>query len=113
VIFPNLIFGIIQPGKNGQLKRRTILSPQLMFTIMEMVFGLRFMQIFSKEKNSDIRFGDRMITTYNLIKSIKDKYKIAADFSSYDQSIPTEIIVTCFTLQRRLMDLTPYEDKLF
>jgi hypothetical protein len=37
-----------------------------------MVYGLEFIEIFLKESDSDIRFGDTMKETFNLINKVKN-----------------------------------------
>jgi len=60
---PCLIFAVNQAGKKGDIKKRVIINPTLTFTIIEMVYGLEFIDLFIKESNSDVRFGDDMKET--------------------------------------------------
>lgn len=102
-----------QAGKDGDIKKRIIINPSLTFTVIEMVYGLEFVEYFLSVNDSDLRFGDDMQATFKLIKEIETLYKVPIDFSSYDQTIPSEILATSFTLLRGLMTLSPYEERVF
>jgi hypothetical protein len=102
-----------QAGKKGDIKKRVIINPTLTFTVIEMVFGIKFIDFFLSVEDSDVRFGDTMKDTYKLINHIKSLFKVPIDFSDYDQTIPSEILCTTFYLLRGLIELNTFEEKLF
>jgi len=110
---PCLIFAVNQAGKKGDIKKRVIINPSLTFTVVEMVYGIDFIEYFLSVKDSDVRFGDTMKDTFNLVSKIKDLYKVPVDFSDYDQTIPSEILCTTFLLLRGLTKMSTFEENLF
>jgi len=80
---------------------------------VEMVYGIDFIEYFLSVKDSDVRFGDTMKDTFNLISKIEGYHKVPVDFSDYDQTIPSEILCTQFLLLRGLIEMTTFEENLF
>jgi hypothetical protein len=110
---PCLIFAVNQAGKKGDIKKRVIINPSLTFTVIEMVFGLDFVEYFLSVKDSDVRFGDTMMDTWNLVHKLEHQFKVPIDFDDYDQTIPSGILCTTFYLLRGLTDMSTFEEKVF
>jgi hypothetical protein len=113
VNFPAIIFRRIQASKKYGYKDRQVYGPTLLFTVIEMMFGLDFTDYLMETKDSDIRYGDTNLVTQKLIKDLSKYYKVPVDFASFDQTIPSEVIFTSLALIRSCMDLSDYESKIF
>lgn len=113
VNFPAIIFRRIQASKKYGYKDRQVYGPTLLFTVIEMMFGIDFTDYLMKMDDSDIRYGDTNLITAKLIKSISSYHKVPVDFASFDQTIPSEVIFTALALIRSCMNLSDYESKIF
>lgn len=71
------------------------------------------LEFFERNNYMDIRYGDNSRTTFELIKSIENYFKISIDFSSYDQTIPSFTIATGFTVLKALLTLNEAESRVF
>lgn len=110
---PSIIISVIQPSKSGGYKNRLAFCPAMQFTVVEMIFGLSIVKLFEQKKDMDIRYGDTPEMTFQMLKLISSFYKMPLDFKSYDQTIPSFVIVACFQALKTLYKLDSYESKVF
>lgn len=111
---PAVIFRVVQPGKSGTFKNRLIFAPPIEITILEMIYGIEITDFFLNTKDSSIVVGKTQIELYDHgMAKIYPHNKVAGDYSSFDQKMPSMFIQTSFSIIKYLLNLTPFQERIF
>jgi hypothetical protein len=109
---PSACFVVFQASDKGY-KGRIVYCPPFKVTILEIMFGCHINDFLIKSKDNSIKIGEHQIELHNLMMQVRESWKATGDYSSYDQTIPSEILFLSFQLIKSVMKLSDYESKLF
>jgi len=110
--YPWVCFIVYQPSESGY-KGRVVYCPPFEVTTLEIMFGLKLMQYFESSHSSAINIGHFQTDLYALMKSKVSYFKASGDYSSYDQTLPQELLLLAFELIKSILSLSDYESTLF
>lgn len=111
---PFTIYQVVQPGKSGKYKRRIVYCPPFAVTVLETVFGISPTSYFVGNRDTSIVTGHRLTYLDEIVKKSQYYHKQSGDYSSYDQTIPDQIIKLSFEIIKQFYVFdSSYQEKLF
>jgi len=115
---PNMIYMVTQPSKTGKLKQRLIFCPPLAVTILELVMFSKVCDYFTQNSDSSLMMGNSQLQLFEMCISMTKYAKTSGDYSSYDRTIPSNIICMILKMFSFMIDfndesVNSYREDLF
>lgn len=110
---PCVTYIVYQPSGSGY-KGRLVYCPPLQITLLEIIFGLSFTEYLLDSEDSSLVMGDTQPVLYSLMKKYNSKQsKFTGDYSSYDQTIPSELIATSMFMLKAKLKLSDFQSNVY
>lgn len=97
---------------NSGLKVRLVFAVALIFLVAETYFNLILKYVVNNVQSTAIH-GYTQPRIRDLVSSTNELHTLCIDYKSFDQKMPSFIIITCAYVSRYVMNLNAYENVLF
>lgn len=102
---------VYQPSDKGY-KGRVIYMPPMEITVLEIMLGNAIQEYLVQSKETVMKIGKMQIDLYDLMVSISSKHKVTGDFSSYDITVPSFLLLASSDILKSLVKMDEYEMKI-